>query len=175
MKLINEFRILRDHTKFLLLSRERPHIHTEVIHSDIGWKAIKDFVNSGKDAVWFVLTPVNIDFVRATFGYNGVEKGYEKIILPRYRWLESNGQEIQLHVHLHVALNLFTDDSSSRIQENKIKPAVSWMKKNNFHVNKVVFGWWSYNHISLDIAKKYGLKTINRLDSFYLHDYDLIK
>ena len=175
MSIAKEVRLIYDHYRFRINKRrKKTTIHTEVIYSDKIWKEVKDYVNKGKKAIWYVMTPVNIDFTRATFGYSGTDKQFERLLISRYKWLQEREQEIQLHVHLHVALPLLDEKESWKVQEDKIKKSLEWMKKNGFDVDKIVFGWWSYDKISMKLAKKYGLEVIHPYDYFYFHDYELI-
>jgi hypothetical protein len=144
--------------------------HTEAIHNDRVWLEVKEFVKK-HDAEWFVITPVNFEFAKAMHGFNGTKRGYEKIILRRYKWLQDHGQKIQLHVHL----GHFIETISRKEQEEKIVKAINWLKKNGFNFNKIVFGWWSFNKTSEEIASKHGLTMAKYFDYYNMHDYDLIK
>jgi len=176
MSFFGELRIITDHYRHKLLKRTRVMtIHTEVLYDDRVWEKVKKYVLSGKKAIWFVLTPVNLDFLLGNNGYQGSGKEYEKKVLPRYKWLQEHGQDVQLHVHLRTIPQLYeTTEEARRDTEHKVKNGAEWLRKNGFNVDKIVFGWWSYNSISAEIAEKYGLKVVKRTDYYFLHDYDFL-
>lgn len=175
MSITNEFRIIRDHLKLKIIRKTRPlTIHTEAIYNEDVWRAVKAFVNSGKKAVWYVLAPTNLDYVRVHFDFRGRPEEYERTILKRYKWLAEHGQEIQLHVHLLKEMYMYGPRSRALAeQKKKISDAVEWMRANGFDVKKIVFGWWMYDRDSVAIAAKLGLKTIKRTDFYFIHDFDL--
>lgn len=173
----NELKVIFDHYKFKMLKHTRPiTIHTEAIFNDKVWSQIKKFVLSGKKAVRYVITPANYEYAVAECGFKGTKKQYEKIILERYKWLQKNGQDMQLHVHTIRFPEMYLSRKELIADhEAKIREAVKWMKKNGFNVTKIVFGWWSYNRDSIAIAKKFGLETVKELDYWYAHDFDMLR
>lgn len=176
MQIAKELQIMKDHWYFRLIKRARPWaIHTECLHKANVWQAAKMYVDSGMNAIWFVLTPANYEFVKAESGVNTSRKTWERILLERYKWLRDHGQEIQLHVHLRIKMDLYTSGAElDKDVKNKISDSVKWMKTKGFDVNKIVFGWWSYNRHAAAIAESHGLRVINRLDYYFIHDYDLL-
>jgi len=132
------------------------------------WRGIKKFSLKHK-AIWFVLTPENVDYVKVEMGFNGTKKKYEKIILKRYKWLQRHDQEIQLHVHLSMYPELIDKKEKERI----ITKAYKWLVSNGFIPTKIVFGWWIYDDEMLEIAKNLGLKVVGYYDYKHIHDYDL--
>jgi len=175
MALLKELRIVKDHWYFRTIKRTRPWaIHTESLHKDNIWEATKRYVKNGNKAIWFVVAPVNYDFVKTESGINISKKDWEKRILERYKWLRKNNQEIQVHVHLRVKMELYESKKEEETDvRNKILDSVKWFRDNGFNVDKIVFGWWSYNKLAEDIAKEKGLKVIRRLNNYFIHDYDL--
>lgn len=173
----NEIKVILDHYKFKLLKYIRPlTVHAESIFNDKVWKEVQKFVRSGRKAIWFVLTPVNYEYAIAECGFKGSKKQYEKIILERYKWLQEHGQEIQLHLHTIRFPEMFlTRRALIEEHEKKIKNAIRWLRVNGFDVDKITFGWWSYNEDSERIAGKYGLKTVRELDYHSFHDFDLLR
>jgi hypothetical protein len=175
MNIAKEFTIWKDHWYYRMIKRTRPwSIHTESLHKDTVWASAKKYVTSGKSAMWFVVTPANYDFVQTESGIEISKAQWEKLLLERYKWLQRRNQEIQIHVHLKIKMNLYPSSQKARADmKNKISRGVSWLRGNGFIVNKIVFGWWSYNQEAIDIATSYGLTTIDRLDYYFIHDYDL--
>ncbi|MBN3037057.1 MAG: hypothetical protein JW834_01285 [Candidatus Diapherotrites archaeon] len=174
MKLLDELRVWRDHWYFRWVKRTRPlTIHTECLHKDNVWKAAQGYVGSGRKAIWYVVTPVNMDFVRAETGCDFGEKEYEKTILERYKWLQEHGQEIQAHVHLRIKMSMY--EPSSKEPQEKIMKSVEWLRRNGFKVDKIVFGWWSFDDKSQAVAESLGLRVTQRLDNYFIHDYDMVE
>jgi hypothetical protein len=175
MKIADELRIIKDHWYFRLIKRTRPlTIHTECMHKENVWEATKKFVNEGGFGIWYVVTPVNYEFVKAQSGCRLSEQDFEKTILERYKWLQDHGQKIQAHVHLRVKMHMYSPEEREDIGR-KITDATKWLRKNGFEVDEIVFGWWSDDQEAVEIAGKNGLKKIGRLDYYFIHDYDLVK
>lgn len=176
MGVLNELRIIRDHFHFRLIRRTRPlTIHTECIHRDNVWEAAQRFVNSGKKAIWHVITPANFEFVNAETGCSTDRAAWEKVLLSRYRWLKEHGQKIELHVHLRVKMHLYESrPEAERDAKEKIEHACSWLRSNGFSPAEVVFGWWSCDDFAKGVASRLGLRTVGRLDYYFIHDYDLV-
>ena len=115
MGLCGEIRIIKDHFYFRVIKRTRPlTIHTESLHKEGIWKAAKKFVESGGTAIWFVVTPVNFDFVNTESGCSLSRRSWEKLILERYRWLSEHGQKIEVHVHLRVKMKLYDSEHEAK-------------------------------------------------------------
>jgi peptidoglycan/xylan/chitin deacetylase (PgdA/CDA1 family) len=173
----NEIKVILDHYKFKMLRHMGPiTVHTEAVFNEKVWKAIQDFVDSGRKAVWYVITPTNYEYAVGEVGFKGTKKQYEKIILQRYKWLQEKGQEIQLHVHTIRYPEMYMSKSElEKDHRKKISEAVKWMRSNGFDVKKIVFGWWSYNNDSIRIAKDYGLETVREMDFWSTHDFDMIR
>jgi hypothetical protein len=146
-------------------------VHTEAIHVNKVWEEVKKFTKKNNNVEWFVITPLDFEFAKAMHGFKGTRKQYERILLERYRWLQENGQRIQLHVHLKY----FIENVSKKEQEEKVTKAINWLKANGFSFDKIVFGWWSYNKISEEIVSKHGLSMPKYFDYYNMHDYDLVK
>jgi len=173
MNILGEFKIIKDHIYFRIVKKTRPWaIHTECLHKNKVWDKVKEYVKKGKKTVWYVITPVDMDFVQVETGCDLTKAEYEKVLVERYKWLEQNGQELQLHVHLRVKMNMY-EDEDKKIEE-EITNAYNWMKKNGFNPNKIVFGWWSYNKKAENTANQLGLEVSTRLDNYFIHDYDLL-
>lgn len=175
MGIASEINSIKRHYRFKIDRRTKPLlVHTEVVFLDSMWKKVEDIVLSGKKVKWFVLTPVNYDFVKGEFGFSKSKKEYEKILLKKYKWLKDQGQEIQLHVHVRLMLKLFQNNEEIKKEyEKKIKEAAAWMRKNNFKIDKISFGWWAFNDDIKKIAKKLNLEVVNEFDYFATHDYEL--
>ena len=175
MKAIGELRIIKDHIYFRIIRRTRPlTIHTECMHKDNVWGAVQRVVYYGGNAMWFVVTPVNFDFVRTETGCGLKAQQWERIVLERYKWLAEHGQQIETHVHLRIKMSMYDSDEAMKRDVNaKILGAVSWLKNNGFNPSMIVFGWWSCNGFAIAAAKKAGLKTVERLDNYFIHDYDM--
>jgi len=175
MSLIRELRIIKDHWYFRTVKRTRPWaIHTECIHKDNVWKAVQKYVKSGRKDIWYVVTPENFDFVKTEAGVDISQNEWKKKILKRYKWLKDNGQEVQLHVHLRIKMNLYTGEEMKKDVDKKVAGGLRWLKKNGFDPTSIVFGWWSYNNYAISVAKKHGLHISQRLDNYFIHDYDVI-
>lgn len=176
MGALDELNIIKDHIHFRIIRRTRPlTIHTECLHKDNVWKAAQRFVNSGGKAIWHVATPVNFDFVKAESGCNLSLDAWKRRILERYRWLQKHGQQIDVHVHLRVKMELYDSNAEcNKDIEGKVAGAVSWLRKNGFSPKEIAFGWWSYNDFAVDVARRHGLRTVETLDYYFIHDYDLL-
>lgn len=176
MGILGELRIIKDHIYFRIIMHTRPlTIHTECLHKDNVWKAVQRFVNSGGKVIWFVITPVNFDFVKIESGCVLSPSTWEKTILKRYQWLRDHGQQIEAHVHLRVKMGLYDSEAEAKKDiEKKVSGAAQWLRKNGFNISRVVFGWWSYNDFAIAVARENGLKTVKRLDNYFIHDYDLV-
>lgn len=176
MSLKSELGIVKDHIYFRIITKTRPlTIHTECLHKDNVWDSAQRFVNSGRKAIWYVVTPSNFDFVKAESGCSLDRSRWEKTILERYLWLQEHGQQIEAHVHLRVKMGLYDSPSEARKDaESKIKDAAGWLRKNGFNPTKIVFGWWSYDDYAAKIAEKNNLNLTQRLDNYFIHDYDLL-
>jgi len=176
MKMFGELNIIKDHIHFRIIKRTKPlTIHTECMHKENVWKSAQQFVNMGGRAIWFVVTPVNFDFVQTETGCAMNRGKWERTIADRYKWLAEHGQQIEAHVHLRVKMSMY---DSERMMENdarsKITGAAAWLNKNGFKPSRIVFGWWSYNRFAVNTAKEYGMDTVKRLDNYFIHDYDLL-
>ncbi len=171
-----ELKVIKDHYRFRVIKRMRPlHIHTEALYKDEVWKRVQQFVESGRSAVWFCLTPVNYEYINIEFGCKLSKAQYEKVLLQRYKWLADHGQEIQLHVHMRVLPELYdSPEESLREQETRLKAALAWMKKHGYSPTKIVYGWWAEDENSRQLAKKYGLENQLRFEHYYIHDYDFL-
>lgn len=176
MCILNEFKIIRDHWYFRMIKRTKPWaIHTEAIDNEHVWKGVQNYVKSGRKDIWFVVTPINFDFVHTQSSITTTKKKWEKLMIERYKWLKDNGQEVQIHVHLKIKMDLYKNDRVRKKDINdKITKAVKWMRNNGFDTDKIAFGWWSYNDYAIEVAKKLGLETVERLDNYFIHDFDLI-
>ncbi len=176
MNILGELGIIKDHIHFRIIKRTRPlSIHTECLHKDNVWAAAQHFVDSGRKAIWFVVTTANYDFVKAESGCMEDAKELERTVAERYKWLQAHGQQIELHVHLRVKMELY--DSGREAAEDirrKITDGVSWLKSNGFNPKEIVFGWWSSDKTAEDFAAEQGLRTVRRLDYYFIHDYDLL-
>ncbi|MBU0953696.1 MAG: hypothetical protein KKA90_04765 [Nanoarchaeota archaeon] len=174
--IFGELKVIWDHYRFRVIKRTRPlHVHTEALYKDTVWKRVQDFVNSGKSAIWYCLTPVNYDYIKVELGCHLSKEEYEKTIIERYRWLAAHGQKIQLHVHMRVLPQLYETQQESRaFQEEKLSWAVEWMKKHGFLMSELVYGWWSEDENSRFLAKKHNLALQNRFEHYYIHDYDFL-
>ena len=167
---MSELSRIANHYKAKLLRHTRiPTIHCEAIHNDRVWKNVKYWVKKYHRAIWFVITPVNYEFIQVEVGAPPKPE-WEEIITRRYTWLKSRQQELQPHVHLRLKPMFF---SSKSWQEAKIKSAVSWMESSlGVKPDKIAFGWWSFNRDSVKISKSLGLDVVKRMDYFYTHDFD---
>ena len=176
MNPFKELGIVKDHFYFRMIKRTRQlTIHTECLHKENVWEAAQRYVDAGNKAIWYVVTPVNFDFVHAESGCRLSRQAWEKTILKRYKWLEAHGQRIEAHVHLRVKMHMY-DSSEERRKEvkHKITGAAAWLRKNGFRPEKIVFGWWSFNDFALETARRLGLEPTRRLDYYFIHDYDLL-
>ena len=166
---ISELSRIINHYLFHLKKFGKKTIHCEAIYDDDVWRAVKRFVKSRHRAIWFVLTPVNYDFVKVEYNPPSKEE-WEKIITKRYKWLKGHQQELQLHVHLKLKPEYIP---SKRWQIDKITTAYYWMKDNlKVTPTMIAFGWWSYNRDSVMIAKSLGLEVIKRRTYWFTHDFD---
>ncbi len=173
---MSELSIIYDHLRYKIVRRTRPlTIHTEALHKERVWAAVQQWVEKGNNAVWYVLAPMNWDFVVAEMGVSLSKKEYEKLILSRYRWLQEHGQEIQAQVHLRILPQMYESEAEEKDVEEKVSGSIQWLKNNNFPVNKIVFGWWSFNQQAVDIAKKAGCEPVKRRDHYFIHDYDFVR
>ncbi len=180
MGIIKELHVIYDHYKFKLLKKTKPlTVHTEAIFNDKVWEKVQEFVKSGRKVVWFVITPANYEYAIGEIGLDPKKiskEQYSKILLERYKWLQENGQEIQLHVHtIRFPEMYMSKEGLVADHESKIKEALEWLRNNGFNVTKIVFGWWSYNGDSIDVAKKYGLETVREMDHWFTHDFDMLR
>lgn len=176
MNIFGEIGIIKDHLYYRVIKRTRPvTIHTECLHKENVWKAAQEFVSSGRKAIWFVVTPVNFDFISVESGCRMKKSEWENVVLERYKWLQSHGQTIELHVHMRVKMGLYdTESEADEDVESKVNGAYKWLKDNGFSPSKIVFGWWSCNQHAIDVARENGLQTAKRLDNYFIHDYDLL-
>ncbi len=176
MDAFGELRIIRDHVHYRRIKRTRPlTVHAECLHDEQVWKAVKKFVTRKRSAIWYVLTPVNFDFVAAETGCTTSKKEWEKTVVERYKWLKNHGQRIEMHVHLRVKMGLYpSKEEMKKDVRAKIGGAVSWMRKNGFNPKKVVFGWWSFNDYAISVARGFGIEPTGRMDYYFVHDYDFL-
>lgn len=155
-----------------LISRFKPlTIHTEAIMIDSVWKKIKEKVKSKKVKIWYIMTPVNYDYFKSFLNMKISKKKLSEIMKKRYKWMVQQGERLELHIHLSMAMKTM----SFKDQEKLIKEALSWMKKElNLKAREFVPGWWAYNRDTLEICKKHGLRMIYPKDYDYTHDYHWI-
>ncbi len=177
MGILGELRIIKDHIYFRIIRCTRPlTIHTECLHNDKVWDSAKRFVASGKKAIWYVITPVNSGLANREAGCDMSRRSWEKTTLKRYLWLRDHGQQIEAHVHLRVKMGLYSSEKEARgDKEMKIRGAASWLRKSGFSPSRIVFGWWSFDEHAARIAEEEGLKVTQRLDYYFIHDYDLLE
>jgi hypothetical protein len=144
-------------------------IHCEAIHIDDVWKSCLQLASTRK-CVWFVLTPINYNYVKLMFGAPP-KRTYEKVLVSRYKKLIEMGQIIQLQVHLRRILRM-----SENKQRKMIVSSYNWLKRKIGVIpTEFVPGWWSYNNDTTKICKELSLRVVKFSDYFYIHDYGMIK
>jgi len=171
-------RLKRDYFAFFrqkyewFISRFKPFtVHTEAIVIDEVWEKIKERVEKNDVYKWYVLTPVNVDYLKSNFNVNLSKKDISKIMRERYKWMLEKNQKIELHVHLSQLMS----NLSYEQQEKMISEAVRWMREElNIGAKEFVPGWWDYNNDTLGILKKYKLKLIKPADYDFSHDFNWI-
>jgi len=143
-------------------------VHTEAIFYEDVWDEIKDKMGQKEILKWYVMTPVNYNYFKSYFEVDYTKKEISKIMKERYLEMIREGEELQLHIHLHPTMKIgYTK------QEKRIKEAVEWFEKNlGFKPKEIVFGWWLWDDNSEMIAGKYNLKIIKFDDYNAIHDYD---
>lgn len=151
-------------------SRFKPlTIHTEAIMIDSVWEKIKEAVKEKGVLKWYVMTPCNLEYFKASFNINMSKKELSETMKQRYKWMLKKGQKLELHIHLSMLINKM----NYKEQETFFKEALEWMKRELEIVPKeFVPGWWIYNKDTLKICKKFGLKMIYSKDYDVIHDYE---
>ncbi len=174
---MSELSIIYDHLRYKLVRRTRPlTIHTEALHKERVWSAVQKWVEAGNKAVWFVVAPMNWDFVSAEMGVSLSRKEYESVLLERYRWLQQHGQEIQAQIHLRILPQMYESEAEEKKDlEEKVAGSIKWLKANGFPVTKIVFGWWSFNQQAAAFAQQLGVDPVRRRDYYFIHDYDFVR
>lgn len=152
-------------------------MHVESIHKDLVWEKVKE---SYGEYVYFVVTPVNYDYVKLRFD-PGPREEWEGKILERYKWLKDKGCRIELHIHLltgYVASRIIRSIKLWRLgysyQFQMIQDGKSWLENNGFKPTEFVPGWWLKNEATEKAVKELGLKLVNRDDYEVIHDFELI-
>ena len=168
MASFNVFRLLK-YWSSLLRSKLKPlTIHTEAVVIDSIWEEVKNKSNSGKIHKWYVMTPANYDYFKSSFNVKLSQEKVSKILKERYKWMINHGQQLELHIHLSMLMNMTLAE-----QEKMINEAVNWMKSElNVVPSEVVAGWWCYDSNTLKVLKKHNLKLIKFSDYDSEHDYE---
>ena len=131
------------------------------------WEEIKKKVAEKKVLKWYVMTPVNYDFFKSSFGTKLSKKKISQIMKKRYKWMLEKGEKLELHVHLSIIKDMSLND-----QEKRFNEAMKWFKDNlGFKPKEFAPGWWAYNKETESILKKYDLKLIKYKDYNSTHDY----
>jgi hypothetical protein len=146
-------------------------VHTEALMLDNVWEEAKKLAISGKVRTWYVMTPANYEYLKMMFNFKMTQEQLSKTLEERYKWLINHGQDLQLHLHLCIIMNI-----SKSEQEKLFKESLQWMKeKLNIVPKEFVPGWWTDNSETREILKKYNIKRITRTTFKAIHDYDLVR
>jgi predicted deacetylase len=145
-------------------------VHVECIYLDSAWEKIKEQCLQGKILKWYVMTPANYELFRSNFFERRSKKELSKIMAERYKWMLDNGQELQLHAHLSIPLNM-----NYKEQESLIKESFEWFETNlGYKPTEFVAGWWMHDENTLKVLGKYDMKLITQKDYMAMHDYNWI-
>lgn len=152
------------------VSRFKPlTVHTEAIMVDSVWERIRERVEKGDVAKWYIMPPSNRDYYSSCFNVKMSPKKIEEIMIGRYKWMLEKGQKLELHVHL----SLIMKNMSYKEQEKLIGDSVKWFEKNlGYRPKEFVAGWWVYDENTLKVLRKFDLKMILPKDYDYAHDYE---
>lgn len=168
---MNYFRYIIDRIEFHLTNRFKPLIvHTEAIYLDDVWEKVKKKALTGKVLRWYVMTPENYNYYKASLNVHISKKRMSQLMKKRYAWLIEHGQKLELHIHLSKLMN-FT------YKEQKIlfEKSLSWFKKElGYMPSEFVPGWWAYNQDTLKILKEYKIKMIKENTYRSIHDYNWV-
>ncbi len=137
-------------------------IHVEAIH--LTSEKLKKHLRKYHSKC-YCICPENLTYSDAFFGVNMSKKEFYKTLKNKYLELKKMGINLQLHVHLAY----FPEKLPYEKKKHMIESAYNFfIKELNITPREIVFGWYSSDRDSLNIAKNLGL----RVRGEHLHIYD---
>jgi hypothetical protein len=137
-------------------------IHLEGIYFTS--KKLKKHLRKYKSKCYCVC-PVNYEYFNSFLVTNLTKNEFYKSLKKNYLELKEMRISLQLHVHLALLPNRL----SYAKKESMIKSAYDFfVKELDIVPTEIVFGWYSSDKESIEIANSFGLKVIKE----HLHIYD---
>ena len=146
-------------------------IFVERIFDDEVFRQLKEFIkkHTPNKVNLYCIAPVNYELMKSEQGYTGTKEELTRLMGERYDELKKMGCKINLHLHL----SLRPDKLDLWHEGQMFKEAVEWMNECDFNPTEIMFGWYLYTPISLEIGKRYNLKLNKNKERFHIHDYQL--
>lgn len=156
-----------------IFQRKKNIVTVESIFIDEVWLEIQNLVNSKKIKKWFIVTPVDYDYLKSLYNLQISKLDMANIMAQRYRWMLNQGQELELKIYLTRLAN----NISKEEQETKLNQALHFMAKGlKIKPGEVMFGWFAYNKDSKDLLIQNNLKLAEEKTYKKIYaDYEIIE
>lgn len=143
-------------------------IFCERVWDDETFNELKEFIlkKGVRNCNLYCLTPANFYLSVSEQGYQGTKEEFSGLLAERYKFLQSMGCKINLHLHLSLR-------PEKMDQEPLFREACEWMHANKFECRDIAYGWYLSSKESRTLEEEYGLKWIKGKGQYNIHDYEI--